>query len=118
MTNFTRIVPILSSNSESVRKTGLVLAYELGFRCSIYQNRSEIFFGSVRPPQHRGRKILFWQKNWSQDPLFVVTRFVSINLKFLNPGKAGDGRIQNFFLIDFDIWNIEIGVRMRKLDQF
>jgi hypothetical protein len=24
-------------------------------------------------------------------------------------------QIQNFFLIDFDIWNIEIGVRMRKL---
>ena len=23
-----------------------------------------------------------------------------------------------FFLIDFDIWNIEIRVRMRKLDQF
>ena len=24
----------------------------------------------------------------------------------------------NFFLIDFDIWNVEIEVRMRKLDQF
>ena len=24
----------------------------------------------------------------------------------------------NFFLIDFDIWNVENGVRMRKLDQF
>ena len=23
-----------------------------------------------------------------------------------------------FFLIDFDIWNVEIQVRMRKLDQF
>ena len=23
-----------------------------------------------------------------------------------------------FFLIDFDIWNVEIRVRMRKLDQF
>ena len=40
------------------------------------------------------------------------------NLKILNPGKAGDGWIQNFFLINFDIWNVEIRVRMRKLDQF
>ena len=38
MTNFARIVPVLSSNSESVLKTGLVFAYELGFRRSIYQN--------------------------------------------------------------------------------
>ena len=40
------------------------------------------------------------------------------NLKILNPDKMGDGRIQKNFLIDFDIWNVEIGVRMRKLDQF
>ena len=40
------------------------------------------------------------------------------NLKSSNPSKAGDGWIQNFFLIDFDIWNVENGVRMRKLDQF
>ena len=40
------------------------------------------------------------------------------NLKFLNPDNAGDGRIQKIFLIDFDIWNVEIRVRMQKLDQF
>ena len=40
------------------------------------------------------------------------------NLKFLNPNYVGDGRIQKIFLIDFDIWNVEIEVRMRKLDQF
>jgi hypothetical protein len=39
-------------------------------------------------------------------------------IKFFNPSKAGDGRIRNFFLIDFDIWNVEIRVRTRKLDQF
>ena len=49
VTNFARIVPVLSSNSESVRKTGLVFAYELGFRRSIYQNQSEIFFGFIHP---------------------------------------------------------------------
>ena len=38
-------------------------------------------------------------------------------LKFSNPDNAWDGRIR-FFLIDFDIWNVEIGVRIRKLDQF
>ena len=39
-------------------------------------------------------------------------------LKFSNPAKASDGWIQKNFLIDFDIWNVEIGVRMQKLDQF
>ena len=39
-------------------------------------------------------------------------------IKIFNPDKPGDGRIQKKILIDFDIWNIEIRVRMRKLDQF
>ena len=39
-------------------------------------------------------------------------------IKISDPDKMGDGRIRNFFLIDFDIWNVEIRVRMRKLDQF
>ena len=39
-------------------------------------------------------------------------------LKFSDPDNVGDGWIQKFFLIDFDIWNVEIRVRMRKLDQF
>ena len=39
-------------------------------------------------------------------------------LNFSNPNKAGDGRIQKKFLIDFDIWNVEIRVHIRKLDQF
>ena len=38
------------------------------------------------------------------------------NLKCSNPSKGGDGWIQKKFLIDFDIWNVEIRVRMRKLD--
>ena len=40
------------------------------------------------------------------------------NLKNSDPDKARDGWIQKKFLIDFDIWNVEIEVRMRKLDQF
>ena len=40
------------------------------------------------------------------------------NLKIFDLGKAGDGRIQKKILIDFDIWNVKIRVRMRKLDQF
>ena len=39
-------------------------------------------------------------------------------IKFFEPSKAEDRWIQKIFLIDFDIWNIEIWVRMRKLDQF
>ena len=37
------------------------------------------------------------------------------NLKFSNPEGSGDGRIQKKFLIDFDIYNIKIRVRMQKL---
>ena len=33
-------------------------------------------------------------------------------IKFSEPNEAGDERIQKKFLIDFDIWNVEIGVRM------
>ena len=36
-------------------------------------------------------------------------------IKFSNPGIAVDERIRNFFLIDFDIRNVEIRVCMRKL---
>ena len=41
-----------------------------------------------------------------------------VKLKFSNPSKSEDERIQKKFLIDFDIWNVEIRVRIRKLDQF
>ena len=73
VTSFARIVPVLSSNLESIIKTGLVFAYELEFRRSIYQNRSKKNFGSVHPSRCRGRKFLFWSKtghkilfSWSQ----------------------------------------------------
>ena len=37
-------------------------------------------------------------------------------INFSDPSRARDERIRKFFLIDFDIWNVEIRVRMRKLD--
>ena len=39
-------------------------------------------------------------------------------IKIFDPDNVGDGRIQKKILIDFDIWNVKIRVRMRKLDQF
>ena len=82
VTNFARIVPVLSSNSEPILKTGLVFAYGLRFRRSIYQNRSENFFW-IRPslvlPGFGNFRLV---KKWSQDHLFVVTRFLSILSKF------------------------------------
>ena len=39
-------------------------------------------------------------------------------IKFSEPSKSRDRRIRIFFLIYFDIRNVEIRVRMRKLDQF
>ena len=56
-------------------------------------------------------KNLVTTKRWSCDHFLT-------NLKFLNLDKARDGRIQKKILINFDIWNVENGVRMRKLDQF
>jgi len=35
--------------------------------------------------------------------------------KIVEPAISRDRQNQKFFLIDFDIWNIEIGVRIRKL---
>jgi len=35
--------------------------------------------------------------------------------KIVEPANGGDRQIQEVFLIDFDIWNVKIGVRMRKL---
>ena len=77
VTTFAHNVPVLSSNSESILKTGLVFAYELRFRRSIYQNRSEK--NRIRPsPEDLGFEIFKLVKKWSQDPLFVVTSFLSI----------------------------------------
>ena len=39
-------------------------------------------------------------------------------IKISDPGHARDGQIQKKILIDFDIWNVKIRVRIRKLDQF
>jgi len=47
--NFFQCRTVLSSNSESVRKTVITFAYELRFQRSIYQNRSEKNFRSVCP---------------------------------------------------------------------
>ena len=56
-------------------------------------------------------KKLVTMKRWSCDHFLA-------KIKFSRPGKTGDERIRKIFLIDFDIWNVEIRVRMRKLDQF
>ena len=64
---FVHIVPVLSSNSESVLKTSLVFTYELGFRHSIYQNRSEKNLDPSIPHFVMVRDFYFGQK--------VVTRF-------------------------------------------
>jgi len=33
-------------------------------------------------------------------------------IKISDPDIAGDGWIRNLFLVDFDIWNVKIGVRI------
>ena len=69
-----------------------------------------------------------WPVENSEDVLKIDKKLVTTKrgscdqfltkIKISDPTKAGDGRIQKFSLIDFDIWNIKIRVRMRKLDQF
>ena len=56
-------------------------------------------------------KKLVTTKRWSYD-LFLA------KIKFFDTSKTGGEQIRIFFPIDFDIWNVEIRVRMRKLDQF
>ena len=56
-------------------------------------------------------KKLVTTKRWSCDQFLA-------KIKISEPSKARDRRIQKNFLIDFDIWNVEIQVRMQKLDQF
>ena len=99
VTNFAHIVPVLSSNSESVRKTGLVFSNELGFRCSIYQNRSEIFLDPSIPVL-LGSEIFILVKKWSQDPFFVVTRFLSI---LSTSSKISTGHAFHLFKLIFSM---------------
>ena len=63
-------------------------------------------------------------ENWIKiDKNLVTTKRGSCdhfltNLKISDPSIARDGWIQKNFLIDLHIWNVENGVRIRKLDQF
>ena len=69
-----------------------------------------------------------WPMEFSENLLKIDKNLVTMergsydqfltNLKISDPNKDEDGRIRKNFLIDFDIWNVKIGVRMRKLDQF
>ena len=69
-----------------------------------------------------------WPVEFSEDVLeidkdLVTTKRGSCDnfltkIKISDPNNAGVGRIQKNFLIDFDIWNVEIQVCMWKLDQF
>ena len=69
-----------------------------------------------------------WPVKFSEDVLeidknLMTTKIGSCDyfltkIKIFDLDRAGDGWIQKKFLIDFDIWNVEIRVRMRKLDQF
>ena len=69
-----------------------------------------------------------WPVEFPEDVLEIDKNLVTMKrgscdyfltkIKISDPSNVGDGRIQKKFLIDFDIWNIEIRVRMRKLDQF
>ena len=92
VTNFAHIVPVLSSNSEPILKTGLVFAYELRFRHSIYQNRSEKKFW-IRPSFRLVKK-------WSQNPRFVVTRFLSIFIQF---SENSTGHVLHLFELIFSV---------------
>ena len=69
-----------------------------------------------------------WPVENSEDMLKIEKKLVTTKrgscdqflakIKFSKPGEVGDERIRIFFLIYFDIRNVEIRVRMRKLDQF
>ena len=58
--------------------------------------------------EHKIDKKLVTTKKGSWDQFLA-------KIKFSNPGRAVDEWIQKKFLIDFDIRNVEIRVRIRKL---
>ena len=101
VTSFVHIVRVLSSNSEPILKTGLVFAYELRFRRSIYQNRSE----KISDPSKRFLALPRFEifrlvKKWSQDPRFVVTRFLSILIQF---SENSTGHVFHLFELIFSV---------------
>ena len=69
-----------------------------------------------------------WPVEISEDVLKINKKLVTTKrgscdqfltkIKISDPDGAGDRRIKKKILIDFDIWNVKIRVRMRKLDQF
>ena len=69
-----------------------------------------------------------WPVKNSEDVLKIDKKLVTMKrgscdqflakIKFSKPDKVGMSGSEFFFLINFDIWNVEIRVRMRKLDQF
>ena len=98
VTKFVRIVPILSSNSESVRKTGLVFAYELGF-LTFHISKSIRKKFQIHPfLAMPGSDIFILVKKWSQDPLFVITRLLSILSKF---SENSTGHVFHLFELIF-----------------
>jgi hypothetical protein len=100
VTIFLRIVPVLSSNSKSKLEIGPVFAYELGFRRSIYQNRSEKKNSDMCISRFARFKKICLAKNWSQDPLFLVTSFSSI----LDPSsKFSTGHVFHLFKLKFSV---------------
>ena len=69
-----------------------------------------------------------WPVEISEDVLKIYKKLVTTKrgscnqfltkIKISDPDTAGDGSIQKNFLIDFNIWNVKIRVRIWKLDQF
>ena len=69
-----------------------------------------------------------WPVEFLEDMLEIDKKLVTMKrgsrdhfltkIKISDLDKSRDGRIQKKILIDFDIWNVKIRVRMRKLDQF
>ena len=68
-----------------------------------------------------------WPVENSEDVLKIDKKVVTMKrgscdqflakIKFFEPSNVGDERIQKFFWLIL-IWNVEIWVRMRKLDRF
>ena len=74
-------------------------------------NKWKTWLVEISEDMLKNDKKLVTMKKWSCDQFLI-------KIKISDPKNTGDGRIQKIFLIDFDIWNVEIRVRMRKVDQF
>ena len=113
VTSFALIVPVLSSISELVRKIGLVFAYGVGIRRSIYRNRLARNFRFGCPLLCRGRTILKGSKAGLKILFFGHNLFVNLSVSSEN----STGHTFHLFQLKFSVVTSFVLLDKRKISK-